>query len=255
MCYYNGMRVTKMQYIKLLNLEKELKAISRPVQSGFDYRDWPVIKPINGSTDFEIKNMHWEYIPGTIYNVEQLKEARIMFTWLNAKSENLFVNEKGRISIYREGATRGRCLALSSYFFEWRHVPLIGKKGKPLKATQAIPYCITLKNPEQFFYMAAVSREWENTEMQQSADTFAIVTTEANELMEVIHNKKKRMPTILTEKLANAWLSNDLSKDDILSIASYQYNPDEMIAWPVAKNFIHAPDPTEPFEYENLPPL
>ncbi|MEJ0101509.1 MAG: hypothetical protein WDO19_02645 [Bacteroidota bacterium] len=57
MCYYNGMRVTRAQYIRLLNLEKEQKAMSRPVQSGFDYRDWPIIKPTYGSTDFEIKNV------------------------------------------------------------------------------------------------------------------------------------------------------------------------------------------------------
>ena len=257
MCYYNGCKVSRAEYIRLMGIEKEIKnlRLNRPAQSGFDYKDWPIIKPTYNSTDFIIKNVHWEYIPETIYNVDQLRAAREEFTWLNAKSENLFVNESGRISMYREGANKCRCLVLSSYFFEWRHVPLIGKRGQPLKATQAIPYCITVKKPGEFFYMAGVSREWENTAMQQSADTFAIVTTAANELMEIIHNKKKRMPTILTDELAEAWIQDKLSKDDIMQIASYQYNPDEMTAWPVQKNFVNALDPTAQFEYENLPAL
>ena len=254
MCYYNGMKVSRAQLIRLLNMEKELEEMVRPVQSGFDYMDWPIIKPIFGSKDFEIKKAHWEYIPPTIYNVEQLRQARESFTWLNAKSENLFVNEKGRLSIYREGALKGRCLVLSSWFFEWRHIPLIGRRGQPLKATQAIPYCITLKNPRGYFYMDGVSREWENTQMQQSADTFAIVTTKATDFMASIHNTKKRMPTILSDELAEAWMDPKSSKADIMHIASHQTDM-EIIAWPVAKNFKTALDPTKEYAYENLPPL
>ncbi|MDP9230546.1 MAG: SOS response-associated peptidase [Bacteroidota bacterium] len=49
---------------------------------------------------------------------------------------------------------------------------------------------ITLKDKLEYFFMAGVSHEWKNEEMQQSADTFAIVTTEANELMQFVHNEK-----------------------------------------------------------------
>jgi putative SOS response-associated peptidase YedK len=267
MCYWQGCKVTRGQYIRLLAIQKEVQNLRlfRPVQKGFDYRDWPVIKPIAGKKDFEIKEAHWEYIPENIFNVQQLQEARQYRTWLNARSENLFVNEKGKRSMYLEGAMHGRILVVSSYFFERRHFPKIGKKGQVLKATEPIPYCITLNNKPDYFFMAGVLREWENVERQQSADTFAIVTTEANEMMQIIHNKKQlanpledpdpRMPTILPEELAYEWLFGDLSKERIKEIASYQYPSDQMTAWPVDKYFDRIADPAKEVYYENAKPL
>jgi len=250
MCNYNGIRVSKAEYIRLMGIEKELRNLNlnRPVQSGFDYRDWPIIKPLEAGKNFEIKEAHWEYIPHSIRNVAELREARIMFTWLNARNDNLFG------SIYREGAFRGRCLVLSSGFYEWRHEQKIGKKGKPVKDVYKIPFHITVKGRPEYFFMAGVSREWENLEMQQSADTFAIVTTEANELMQFVHNNKKRMPTILPEELAIEWIKPGLSKERIQEIAGYQYPAKDMEAWTIKKDFLtNWSDPTEEFIYEDYP--
>ena len=267
MCYWQGNKVTRAEYIRLLAIEKEIKnmRLNRPVQSGFEYKDWPILKPVAGKKDFEIKEAHWEYIPQNIHNVQQLQQARKFRTWLNARSENLFVNEKGNLSMYRQGAEHGRCIVISSYFFERRHIPKYGKKGQLLKATEAIPYCITLKDKPEYFFMAGVLREWENVERQESADTFAIVTTKGNELMQKIHNKKTitnpleepdpRMPTILSESLAYEWLFGDLDEKRIKEIASYQYPSEQMIAWPVDKYFDKIDDPTKEVHYENLPPL
>jgi hypothetical protein len=68
MCYYNKCKVTRAGFIRLKAIEKELKnlKLNRPVQSGFDYSDWPIIVPIHGGKDFEIKNVHWEYIPAFV---------------------------------------------------------------------------------------------------------------------------------------------------------------------------------------------
>lgn len=260
MCYYNGSRVSKAEYIRLMGIEKELKALGanlyRPVQSGFDYRDWPIIKPIMGGKDFEIKEVHWEYIPPFIHNADELKEARMMYSWLNAKSENLFVNDKGRLSMYREGALHGRCLVISSGFYEWRHEQQIGKKGQPLKAKFKVPYYITLKGRPPYFFMAGVLREWENTERQQSAETFAIVTTKANRLMEFVHNDKKRMPTILPEAMAWEWIQPNLTRERIEELAAYQYPAEAMEAWTIGKDFLTKQgDPAEPFMYHEYPHL
>lgn len=252
MCYYNGVRVTRKDYLRLMAQEKEIKKLRlwRPAQSGFDYRDWPIIKPTGDKKDFVINEVHWEYIPDTIVDETQLFEMRTRITTLNAKAENLFSG------FWNEGATNGRCLVLSSGFYEWRHIPKYGKKGQPLKATDKIPYHITLRNkPEEVFYIAGISKMWTNEKREQSADTFAIITTEANELMDVIHNTKKRMPTILPESLAKEWLYGDLSKQQIQELARYQIDYSEMTAWPVQKNFIEKENPEEEFEYENLPEL
>ena len=104
--------------------------------------------------------------------------------------------------------------------------------------------------------MAGISREWENTERQQSADTFAIVTTKANALMEKVHNDKKRMPTILPEALAWEWIQPNLSRERIEALAAYQYPAEEMEAWTIRKDFLtREGDPAEPFIYNDYPQL
>jgi putative SOS response-associated peptidase YedK len=257
MCYYNECKVTRAEFIRLMAIEKELKnlQLNRQAQSGFDYRDWPILVPVDGGNDFEIKNVHWEYIPAFIHDETDLAEARKMNTWLNAKSENLLINDKGKASMYRQGALQGRCLVLSSGFYEWRHIAKMGKKGKPIKATEAIPYRITLKGRPEYFFMAGVSRVWTNQGRGASALTFAIVTTEANDLMKRIHNKKQRMPTILPAALAAEWIQDGLSEKRIKEIASFQLPAEQMEAWTVARDFIKTPDPSKEVAYSEIPPL
>ena len=256
MPYYNSCQILSPG-LKFMGISKELKhfRMNRPVQNGFDFKDWPVLKSVNDDTGFEVKEIHWEYLPDYIHSDFEFRDARIMNIWLTARGENLFRNEKNRVSIYREGALYGRCLVLSSGFFEWRHIPIIGKRGKPLVQQEKIPYFITLRHKPEYFFMAGVSRTWTNHNRNQSADTFAIVTTEANELMAKVHNNKKRMPVIFNEEMAIQWLKGNLSEKEITALGNYQYSSDEMMAWPVAKEFMKKINPNEECTYDNLPPL
>lgn len=256
MCTYNGCKVNRAQFIRLMAIEKELNNIELNIRArnGFDYRDWPVIKPIEKGRDFEIKRLHWEYIPASVQDEFELSQSRANYTWLNARSETLLVNDKGKLSMYREGALHGRCLVLSTGFYEWHHKSRIGKigkkKGEVLKGTDKFPYHITLKdNPEEYFFMAGVSRVWTNHLREQSADTFAIVTAPANELMHEIHNTQHRMPTILPEELAFEWIQDGLSEKRIMEIASFQYPTEKMQAWTIAKDFLKKDNPIEYYEY------
>ncbi len=258
MCYYNGCRVSRAEYIRLLSIEKEIKnllLLNRPIQSGFEYKEWPVIVPTHNGTDIDLQMMHWEYIPESIHDADELIAARKRFTWLNAKGENILLNEKGNASMYRDGALHGRILVLSSGFYEWRHIPKTGKRGQPLKETEKFPYHITVDNGEEYFFMAGISRVWHNLEMDQKAATFAVLTTEAIGPMIEIHNTKKRMPVILPPELAFEWLQTDLPEERIKAIATHQYDASRLKAWPVAKNFLYADDPAKEVHYENLPPL
>lgn len=103
--------------------------------------------------------------------------------------------------------------------------------------------------------MAGIYQPWTDKETGETINTFAIVTTKANDLMEQVHNVKKRMPLILTEDLAHEWLLGNLAQQRITEIANFQFSSDEMTAHTVAKDFRTALDPTEAFEYEELPPL
>ena len=125
----------------------------------------------------------------------EVKAGRKRYTTLNAKGETLLTSR-----VYKEAALERRCLVLSSGFYEWRHY---GEK--------AYSYHIKVKGKE-LFYIAEVWQAWTDKETGETMDTFALVTTEANELISEVHNKKKRMPTILTTETAEAWMNPDLSE-------------------------------------------
>jgi putative SOS response-associated peptidase YedK len=76
--------------------------------------------------------------------------------------------------------------------------------------------------------MAGIWQPWTDKETGEYMETFAIVTTKANKLMEQIHNTKKRMPILLNEDLAYEWLFDDLSEQRVLEIAGTQYPSEEM---------------------------
>jgi putative SOS response-associated peptidase YedK len=176
-------------------------------------------------------------------------------TTLNAKAENLFLNEKGNASIYADAARQRRCLVLSTGFYEWRHVfPLNKKTGQPLKTAIKYPYYISLKE-EEYFYMAGIWQEWTDKDTGETVETVAVTTAEANSLMQQVHNSKKRMPTILSDDLAYEWMFGDLSDDRITEIALIQYPAKKMDACTIAKEFLATLEPSTPFSYEDLPAL
>jgi putative SOS response-associated peptidase YedK len=113
---------------------------------------------------------------------------------------------------------------------------------------------IEMRN-EKEFYLAGIWQPWLDTESKTSTDTFAIVTTTANSLMKQIHNSKERMPTILPGNLAEAWLYNNLTDDEILDIANYQVASGEMIATPLDKDFLKKSNPHERTVYKEVPEL
>jgi len=265
MCYYNGVKVTRTELIRLKQLEKlvaNYDFLNKPLQIGFEYAPHPVLKRIPGQLDFDIVQMEWGFIPSYIKSRDEATKMRFgykdeggvfhpMILTLNAVSEELLQPKK----IFRDAALGRRCLVLSTGFFEWRHIfPLNKKTGKPLKTATKYPYHIKLKNRE-YFFMAGIWQPWTDRATGEYVETFAIVTTKANTLMDQIHNSKRRMPTILTEDLAWEWLFGNLDEKTISSIAQFQYPSNEMEACTISKDFRETLDPAEPFHYEDLPAL
>jgi putative SOS response-associated peptidase YedK len=103
--------------------------------------------------------------------------------------------------------------------------------------------------------MAGIFQPWTDKETGETMDTFSIVTTKANAFMEQIHNKKKRMPTILTEAQACEWLNPCLSESKIMELASITYDANQLSAYTIHKNFRTDTNPLQSFEYEELPQL
>ena len=265
MCYYNGQKVTKEEKIRLQNLEKLIANydfLDRDLQVGFDYSMNVVLKPVEGKQDFDIVLMEWGFIPHYLKTREDVFKMRNGYKdpsgnfrppilTLNAVCEELLLPGK----IYRDAALKRRCLVLSTGFFEWRHIHRINKRtGQPNKTADKYPYYITVKN-KSYFYMAGIWQSWTDKATGETVDTFAIVTTKANKLMEQVHNSKKRMPTILDEDLAWEWMFGDLDEKRILEIAATQFPAEQMQACTIAKDFRAILEPTKPFEYEDVPAL
>jgi putative SOS response-associated peptidase YedK len=265
MCYYNGVKVSRTEYIRLKALEKAIANydfLSKPLHIGFDYSGIPVLKRFADKEDFDILEMEWGFLPNYLRTREQANNFRFGYkkengqfqppiTTLNAMGEELLLSKK----MYRDAALNRRCLILSTGFYEWRHVyPLNKKTGLPLKTANKYPYSIGVKNAD-YFFMAGIYNPWKDVETGEFVETCSIVTTEANEIMAQIHNSKKRMPTILTEDLAWEWMFGDLTEKRITEIATFQFPAKDMDGCTIRKDFREAYDPTEKFEYEGLQPI
>jgi len=221
-----------------------------------------VLKRNPEKEDFDIVQMEWGFIPSYLNTREDVFKMRNGYKdamgkyrpgiiTLNAVGEEILLPGK----IYREAALSRRCLVLSTGFFEWRHIyPLNKRTGLPLKTDLKYPYYISLKD-KGYFFMAAIWQPWTDKATGEYVETFAVVTTKANKLMEQVHNSKKRMPVILNDDLAYEWMFGNLDEKRILEIAATQYPSEEMQACTIAKDFREVLEPAKEFAYEDVPAL
>ncbi len=162
--------------------------------SAFTLPRLPVITNDNTS---EIRMLSWGLVPFWIKDTRSAEDIR--FKTFNAQAESLHEKPSFRLSIREK-----RCLVLADGFFEWREFN--GNK---------YPYFIRLTDKSAFGF-AGIWDRWENG--MNNLDTFSIITTRANPLLEKIHNTKKRMPVILNKEDEKRWLSDELNTDEVNSL-------------------------------------
>jgi putative SOS response-associated peptidase YedK len=240
MCYFNSLVAPKGADISIKGITKKLPPINKPLQSGFEYGKWPIIK--STIQDFTIELGHWELIAPWVKTIQEAQAGREKFNTLNATAERLLESK-----LFKPAVLNHRCLVLSTGFYEWRHYKPVGAKKE-----MAYPYYISIKE-QPLFYMAGIYQPWTDKESGETMDTFSIVTTKANGLMEQIHNKKKRMPTILSEMQAAEWISPNLSEAKLTELASSAIDESIMSAYTINKNFRTIDDPINPYLYDELP--
>jgi len=224
MCYYNGQKVTRAESIRLKSIEKAIRNynfLNVGVHNGFNYAPCAILVPSADGKDFDIVQAEWGYVPGFVKTRSEANIFRAKYTTLNFKSENLFVKEDGKRSMWADAAKNRRCLVLSTGIVESRHVPKIGKKGQELKETIKYPYQVSLKDQE-YFYLPGLYNEWLDPETSEFVMTVAFGITDANYVMSQIHNSKKRMPSILTDESAWEWLMEKPSEERLSQIARTQ---------------------------------
>ena len=64
MCYYNGIKVTREEFLELKDLEKVIAFLNQDfaIHKGFDYGDFPVIRPVVGTHETERVKMQWGFL-------------------------------------------------------------------------------------------------------------------------------------------------------------------------------------------------
>jgi putative SOS response-associated peptidase YedK len=142
----------------------------------------------------------------------------------NARSEKIFDTWPFKLSINDK-----RCIIPATGFYEHRHI-LEGKKDI------AYPYHVSVKyaDVKKAFFIAGVCGIWD------SIPSFAMLTTDANEMLRYIHNGGQhpfRMPVILSTEEALQWLKPTLTKADIEKMYATPYPADGMIAHSVNNDF------------------
>jgi putative SOS response-associated peptidase YedK len=110
-----------------------------------------------------------------------------------------------------------RCLVPADAFYEWQRIDAKTKH----------PFAFALKSGEPYAFAGLWDR-WLGKD-NEALETFTILTTDPNELMEPVHN---RMPVILEPKDYERWLvpeTKDRPPVDLLR----PYPAARMRAWPV----------------------
>lgn len=238
MCYYTSIDTLKVKSIELKGKSKKLPELSNLVQNGFDYENTPMIK--SNANEWAVEMAHWELIAPWINNMADQEESRKKFTTLNARAEKLLESR-----LFLEPTLKRRCIIPTTGFYEWRTF-----KGKKY------PYFITPSTSEEdgFFLMAGIYNTWTDKSSGETMDTFAIITTNANALMEQIHNSKKRMPLLFNKQHASVWLS-DIGINEIKSAITYEFDPRKIKAYTIEKDFRSSMEPRKAHDYPELPEI
>ncbi|PSL47554.1 putative SOS response-associated peptidase YedK [Chitinophaga niastensis] len=210
---------------------------------GMSYPQWPVIVNNNG---LQLEKYTWGPIPKMLNTAEKVKKQRQLF--LNARSEKVLENGTLWNAIRHQ-----RCLIPATGFFEYRQIP--GWKNK-------VAYYIKAKEQDIFFIAGlwALSNSWD-ADKPERIPTFALLTRSANPLMAQIHNggdNAGRMPMILTNELATAWLNEQLTDTDIRELLQYELPAAQLDYWPVNSVRKVKPDDAAVIaqvQYEGLPAL
>lgn len=167
---------------------------------------------ISNSNPGELSFFRWGLIPFWA------KDKSIGNKMINAKAETIAEKPSFKNSLKRK-----RCLVLSDGFYEWK---TISKKEK-------IPYRITMDD-NSLFAMAGIWDSWKD-ETGLMINSFAIITTSPNKLMENIHT---RMPVILSPNDEKRWLSSD--DTTFLQSLLQPFPEKEMTAFTVS-NLVNSP--------------
>jgi putative SOS response-associated peptidase YedK len=161
----------------------------------------PIIRESKETGEREMVLARWGLIP---FFTKELSDIKGLST-INAKAETI-----ATARTWREPFRKRRCLVPVSAFYEW------DKKGDKK------PYAIDLANGGMFAF-AGLWDGWKDKDGRW-LQSYAIVTTAANELMAPFHD---RMPVILRPRDYDRWMQREESEQPPIDLLR-PFDADEM---------------------------
>ncbi len=151
----------------------------------------PSLRNQRDTGERELVLMRWGLVPFFAKSLEDFKG----FSTFNARAETL-----ATAATWRKPFQKRRCLVPADGFYEWK---ALDDSKKPKKQ----PFAISLRSGEPFAF-AGLWDAWKDPDGRW-LESFAIITTEANEIMAPIHS---RMPAILAPRDWPEWLDRDTER-------------------------------------------
>ncbi len=235
MCFHYALTKEKAEIEIHLGVDWDDEWVPVFHASGFSFLQMPVITQKKPDS---IQMFNWGLIPHWVKTKADADKLKTQT--LNARSETIFERPS-----FRSYIPNNRCLIIADGFFEWMDF----QKKK-------YPHFIQIKNKELFCF-AGVYASWVDKTTGELINSFSILTTDANPMMERIHNLKKRMPVIVPPNLYQKWLAPDLTKEDIQSFFS-SYPETNMQNHTISKRITsrtensNSPETVLPFAYPEL---
>ncbi len=161
----------------------------------------------NPESEREFKWLRWGLIP------HWAKEQSIGNKLINARGETVAQKPS-----FRSAFRRSRCLIIASGFYEWQQQK---NRRQPF-------YIQQIDNLP--FALAGLWSTWKSPE-DETIDTCTIITTEANEIMQPIH---QRMPVILESTNYDLWLDPTVRQPEFLQSLVIPYDSDRLKVYPVS---------------------
>ncbi len=158
----------------------------------------------------QLSMLKWGLVPSWA------KDDSIGNKLINARAETLAEKPS-----FREAFRHRRLIIPASGFYEWQ------KTGRGAKQ----PFYFYLKDKEVFGF-AGLWEEWLDKESGELLETCTIITTEANALLEPVHD---RMPVILKAKDYDQWLDAKETKSERLQSLLAPYPALEMASHAVSR--------------------
>ncbi|WP_298393736.1 SOS response-associated peptidase [Flavobacterium sp.] len=212
MCYYTQQKKIASELTKFFKREVDNpeKVLVSNFINGFSYPNIPVI--LDTKPEIITTNFTWGLLPNN-------RDKDFRKSTLNARVETL--SDKVSFS----PSINNRCLIIASAYYDWHWNDAAGKSKTK--------YQINSQDFE-LFCLAGIYNSWIDNQ-GNNWNTYSIVTTEADQQMKYIHNRKEaegdqRMPILIKHTEGQNWLD---AKNHPLDFAYPNYKP-SIIGFPAS---------------------